>query len=105
MTHRPFMFWLAVAAPIAAWTAQLLIAYFLVSLACSKGVVVPPAWHLTSILSAAVTAGALLVLIRMRREIAAGHSFVASIATLGAAVFLVGIVFGEMPLLLVRGCG
>ena len=104
MTRRAIVFWAWIAAPVAAWTAQLLVAYFLVSLACTKGVALPVAWHAVSVVAAALVALAIVATRRLRREALLGASFVASIATLGAAVFLVGVLLGELPLVLVPGC-
>ena len=99
------LLWLAIVAPMTAWTAQLLVGYFLVSLACSKGIALPLAWHGISVAAAALAVGALVVLSRRLGELPAGGSFVAQIAWLGAGVFLIGIAFGELSLVLVRSCG
>ena len=103
MTRRGVL-WLAVATPIAAWTAQLLVAYFLVSLACAKGVAMPLLSHGVSLVAAALAAVALVALLRARSRVAPGHAFVAQVAALGAGVFLAGIVLGELSLVLARGC-
>ena len=105
MNRRGALLWLAVAAPIAAWSAQLLLVYFLVSLACAKGVALPLAWHAVSLAAGVAAAGALVITLRLRPELPFGGSFVAQVASLGAAVFLLGIVFFELPLILLRGCG
>ena len=104
MTRRTAFLWIAVTLPIAAWTAQLLLAYFLVSLACAKGVALPLALHATTLVAAALTVAAVVFARRRREDLPQGQGFISRVAALGAAVLLVGIVFGELPVLLVRGC-
>ena len=102
--NRRAVLWFAVAGPIAAWTAQLLLAYFLVSLACAKGIALPVLSHGVSLVAASVAAAALIAVLRARSNVAPGHAFVAQVASLAAGLFLVGIIFGELSLLFARGC-
>ena len=104
MSRRAVALWIAVVLPIAAWTAQLLVLYFLVSLACARGVALPIAMHVTTIVAAALTIAAAARAARISGDVPGGHAFVSRVAALGAGVLLVGIVFGELPLLLGRGC-
>ena len=102
--NRDRLLWLCVATPITAWAAQLLLAYFIASLACSKGIALPVASHLVTVAALIATVGALLVTRRIRSDLGAGGAFLASVSALGAAVLLVGIALGELALLFVRGC-
>ena len=95
----------AIAAPPAAWAMQLLAAYLLVSLACAKHVVVPFGLQAVSVVAAGVALAALGTAARDRGDRDGLPGFLALLATLGAALFLCGIVLGLLPGVLAGGCG
>jgi hypothetical protein len=95
----------AVVAPPAAWTAQLLAAYLLVSLACAKHLAVPFGVEIVGAVAAGAALAGLATALRARDRVAPTERFVAHVAALAAALFLVGIVLGTVPGIVLSRCG
>jgi hypothetical protein len=96
---------LAVVVPPAAWVAQLLAAYLVVSLACAKHVVIPLGSEGVFVLAAAASATALFAAIRARDRRSPTERFAARLAALGGGLFLVGILLVALPGVLLPRCG
>lgn len=104
--------WYGVLTAPAAWTAHLLLAYALVSLRCGKGLPVSPlAVHGLTAVAALLAASALLVAVRLSRTLPEGtgatahrRRWMAATGTIVSALYLLGILLGDIPPALLPPC-
>ncbi len=109
--HPERMLWLGVLTGPVVWTAHLLIAYGLISIECSKSLRIPDvAYHGTALLAAVLTLGALLSANRLL-SLAAGDEpmadrrrFMARAGVVVSAGYLLALLFGVLPLLMLPRC-